>query len=302
MIVPHHQPGGTRATWNHFVEGFHEQGHAEGGEIKNISDNSAFWVFLSDFSLWCWRMAPSSLIMANLPVWGALILHDLLYWEASSSSFLGCSQLEKYGVEKLRSHPTGWSRTTAGIKLWTCTFLRGRTLSRRVQDNLGTQTKAERSLAFLLHNFAKNSSISLGSTPESVIGRCQWISSPQKRHRSLCKQLGTFYETRALPIQSRAKVKSWHPGRNRIWLRWVLGFTGGDLRRPGWLLVLSRLGRSSPLTMSRKQLVNSPSPPFQGVWTQSWLSLATSIVWIVLPKVSPIFFCNRILNYTFCSP
>ena len=136
----------------------------------------------------------------------------------------------------------------------------------------------------------------------SLTGRCQWISSPQKRHRSLCIQLGTFYETRALPIQSRAKVKSWHPGRNRIWLRWVLGFTGGDLRRPGWLLVLSRLGRSSPLTMSKKQLVNNPSPPFQGVWTQSWLSLATSIVWIVLPKVSPIFFCNRILNYTFCSP
>ena len=34
--------GVNRATWNHFVEGLHEQGHAEGGEIKNISDNSAF--------------------------------------------------------------------------------------------------------------------------------------------------------------------------------------------------------------------------------------------------------------------
>ena len=249
MIVSYHQPGGTRATWNHFVEGFHEQGHAEGGVARSKIFPTILRFefhcidhFLSDFSLWCWRMAPSSLIMANLPVWGALILHDLLYWEASSSSFLGCLQLEKYGVEKLRSHPTGWSRTTAGIKLWTCTFLRGRTLSRRVQDNLGTQTKAERSLAFLLHNFAKNSSISLGSTPESVIGRCQWISSPQKRHRSLCKQLGTFYETRALPIQSRAKVKSWpDPGRNRIWLRWVSvlqvgtwGDLGGCSSYQGW--------------------------------------------------------------------
>ena len=172
-----------------------------------------------------------------------------------------------------------------------------------MQDNLGRQTKAERSLAFLLHNFAKNSSISLGSTPESVIGRCQWISSPQKRHRSLCKQLGTFYETRALPIQSRAKVQklTWSWQESNL-IEVSFGFAGGDLRRPGWLLVLSRLGRSSPLTMSKKQLVNNPSPPFQGVWTQSWLSLATSIVWIVLPKVSPIFFCNRILNYTFCSP
>ena len=29
-------PGVTRATWNHFVEGFHDQRHAEGDKITNI--------------------------------------------------------------------------------------------------------------------------------------------------------------------------------------------------------------------------------------------------------------------------
>ena len=137
----------------------------------------------------------------------------------------------------------------------------------------------------------------------SLTGRCQWISSPQKRHRSLCIQLGTFYETRALPIQSRAKVKSWHPGRNRIWLRWVWvlqvgtwGDLGGCSSYQGWG------GAHLWLWVRNSWWTGKSTPPFQGVWTQSWLSLATSIVWIVLPKVSPIFFCNRIVNYTFCSP